>query len=349
MKHFIRFKLMIKRTLKQPFFYIMAAVLVMLAILSRIIPESEKSTSIPVAVLCLDTSEDASDTVSDILTMNSIFDYYTVSSSDEMYHDIASGKADSGFIIPEDYYAGCTSYSTLQDIRIIVTDGSTFPSLAADEIYSVIFRYSAARILRDTIETEEIYGEYSDKYTTDEIADFTLENYDQIISGDGIFHVEDISGGKYNELSIKQSVELPVKKLSAFFILTAALIGLLNFMNDKEYRLFIRMSGFGQFFMKLFEILALMLPVSIISYIAILVACPDEKPILLLMHMLAYLLIVCLFSFVIGLIIRKSTLLKGVLPVYLILTLIFGGIFIDLSGFNALIRIISGFFPTFYF
>ena len=299
----------------------MAAVLVMLAILSRIIPESEKSTSIPVAVLCLDTSEDASDTVSDILTMNSIFDYYTVSSSDEMYHDIASGKADSGFIIPEDYY----------------------------EIYSVIFRYSAARILRDTIETEEIYGEYSDKYTTDEIADFTLENYDQIISGDGIFHVEDISGGKYNELSIKQSVELPVKKLSAFFILTAALIGLLNFMNDKEYRLFIRMSGFGQFFMKLFEILALMLPVSIISYIAILVACPDEKPILLLIHMLAYLLIVCIFSFVIGLIIRKSTLLKGVLPVYLILTLIFGGIFIDLSGFSALIRIISGLFPTFYF
>ena len=349
MQQFIRFKLMMKRTMKQPFVYIMAAVLIVLSILCRVVPDSEKSTFIPVAVLCLDTSEEAVSTVSDILSMNSIFDYYTVSSEDEMYRDIAAGKADSGFIIPEDYYSTCTSYATLKDIRIIVTDGSTFPSLAADEIYSVLFNYSAAEILEDTIRSEEIYKSYSDTISTDEIAALTRENYNNIISGNNIFHIEDVSGGKYNEITGSQPVEIPVRKLSGFFILAAALLGLLNFTGDKEAGIFIRMSGTGHLFMKLVEVFTLMLPVSIISYISILVAYPGENAVTLLLHIILYSLMVCLFTFIVSLIIRKSTLLKGVLPVYLILTLIFGGIFFDLSGFSSIVKIISCLFPPYYF
>ncbi len=348
MQHLIRFKLMMKRTLRQPFLYIMAAVLIVLSVLCRVIPDSEKSASIPVAILCLDTSEEASHTVSDILSMNSIFEYYTVSSEDEMYRDIAAGSADSGFIIPEDYYSTCSSYATLKDIRIIVTDGSTFPSLAADEIYSVLFKYSAAEILRDTITSEAVYKEYGN-ISPDDIASLTLENYNEIISGKGTFHIEDVSGGKYNSITDTRSVEIPVRKLSGFFILAAALLGLLNFFNDKETGIFIRMSGTGQLFMKLVEVLTLMLPVSIISYISILAAYPGENALTLLLHVLLYSLTVCCFTFFISLIIRKSTLLKGVLPVYLILTLIFGGVFFDLSGFSSPVKIISCLFPPYYF
>ena len=339
-----------KRTLRQPFLYLIAGILIMLAVVCCIIPDSEKSASVPVAILCLDDSPEGSSTVSDILAMNSIFKYYTVSSSDEMYRDIASGKADSGFIIPENYYSTSASYATLQDIRIIVTDGSTFPSLAADEIYSVIFKYSAAEILRDTIANEPLYDEYAAAgITKDAIIEETIGSYKDIMSGDGIFHIEDISGGKYNELSTVQSVEIPVKKLSGFFIFAAALLGLLNFINDKESGLFIRMTGLSQLFMEMVEVSSLMLPVSVISYICILIACPDETPLMLLVHILIYLIAVCLFTLILGLIIRKSTLMKGVLPVYLVITVIFSGIFFDLSGFSPFVKAISGLFPPYYF
>jgi Sodium:dicarboxylate symporter family. len=328
----------------------MAAVLLVLALLNRFIPDSQKSASVPVAILCFDNSASGEAAVSDIVNMNSIYKYYRVSSSDEMYQDIASGKADSGFIIPADYFKNCTSYLNLKDIRIIINEGSTFPSLAADEVYSIIFKYSVAEILDDTIKSSDVYKDYTTAdLTLDNISENTVSAYKEYISGDSIFHVEDISGGKYNELTNSQPIDIPVRKLSGFFILAAALLGLLNFIIDKESGLFIRMTTGEHLFMRLIEVLVLMLPVSIISYIAILTAHPGEGALQMLVHTLLYSLGVCLFTLIVSIIIRKSTLMKGVLPVYLILALVFSGAFFDLSGYNGIISFISGLFPTYYF
>ena len=347
-----RFMIMEKRILKQPFIYIMAGVLIMLSVIYRLVPAEEKSASIPVAVLCLDKSPEASEMMEDIYLINSVFKYYSVADEDEMYAAIVGGKADSGFIIPESYLARSTSVFDQQDIRVITTEGSVFPSLAADELFSVIFKYSAFKILEKTMQDEDIYSELTSEggnFTMDELMQLMKETYDNYISGGSIFHIEDISGGKYSEITDSVPIDIPIRKIGGFFIFAAALLGAATFLNDKDNGLFLRMTIGGRLFMRFTDILTLTTPVSLLAYLSILICYPEEAAPALLVHVIIYMIISSAFAFLLSLIIRKSTLMKGVLPVYLVLTIIFGGIFFDLSGFSDSLKLISGLFIPYYF
>ena len=54
---FNRFFILLKRSIRQPVNAVMLMILVLLAVIYRQIPASEKSLYLPVAVLCEDTDE----------------------------------------------------------------------------------------------------------------------------------------------------------------------------------------------------------------------------------------------------------------------------------------------------
>ncbi len=347
-----RFMIMEKRILRQPFIYIIAGVLIMLSLIYRLVPPEEKSASIPVAVLCMDGSEEAVGMLEDISNINSVFNFYSVADEDEMYSAIISGKADSGFIIPEDYLSKSTSVFTQQDIRVITTEGSVFPSLAADLLYSVTFKYSAYRILEKTVQDEDIYSELTSengKLTMEELMELMHDTYANYISSDSIFHLEDISGGKYSDIKDYSPIDIPIRKIGGFFIFAASLLGAATYLVDKDMGLFLKMDVKERLFMRLADILTITVPVSVITYFSILICYPEETGTRFLLHITVYMIISSAFAFIISLIIRKSTLMKGVLPVYLVLTIIFGGIFFDLSSFSDSLKLISSLFIPYYF
>ena len=85
-----------------PYIYGMAFILIALAVVSVAMPSHKSSAYIPVAVLNLDDNEDTEEAVEELCEMGSIFDFYEVDSEAQMYSDLATGKANTGFILPED-------------------------------------------------------------------------------------------------------------------------------------------------------------------------------------------------------------------------------------------------------
>ena len=81
--------------------YVMAAVLITLALFCMLIPESEKSVYLPVAILNNDDNEKTDEIVEELCNMKSVFEFYEVGSEEEMLDDLAQGKANTGFVIPE--------------------------------------------------------------------------------------------------------------------------------------------------------------------------------------------------------------------------------------------------------
>ncbi len=345
MKLFLnRLQVMLKRNLKQPISILMLLLLLVLTFLYTRIPAKEKTANIPVAILNLDTSGEGERFTNDLLTKKSIYAFYTVSSEEELYNAILSGEANMGYLIPADFFASCTSLSTIQQIHVYTTEGTLLHSLANEEVYSSFYRYAAPLIVKEAAAADSEYSTL-DPAVRDEEIDRIYEAY---MEGDQIFTVEDVTGDKYNTETSQEAIELPIRKLAGFFIFTTALLGVAAYLTDYEHKLYFTLSTGQRISLKLIQILTAVLPISLVSFLCLLLI--QEMPAgKLLLHVLLYTLVVVLLAFVLSLLFKKSTSFYKVLPVILIFALLFGGIFFDLSDYDSRLKAISMLFLPYYF
>ena len=142
--------------------------------------------------------------------------------------------------------------------------------------------------------------------------------------------------------------ELPIRKIAALFIFVASLIGTSAYLTDKEKKIYMRASKKDRFMLRISHITASLLPISLTSFICLLLI-KEMHPVTLLFRMLIYVAVVGLYSVIISLILNSNRIFYKVLPVLLILTLVFSGVFFDIGKYNSFIRNISLFFPPYYF
>ncbi|GEM_PF-756532 len=352
MSHLRRFCIMLKRPLRQPVFLMMLAFLLFMTYLASRVPENRRSTSIPVAILNKDHSRDGEALIQSLLTEESLFTFYLVKDEESMYRDLSSGKANTGYIIPESFMAEAARFH--QDIRIdqILTEGSLLPTISMDVIFSAVFRIEASTIMLRELEGKDLLppGSASD-YAAGKVSDrvaavLTLyTNYRQ--SGE-IFRVTDISGQVYSHEIGHSRSDIPVRKLCGFFLLAAGLLGLISYLSDKENQLYMRFTRGEHAAMKLMHIESSLLIPALVSFPAILLT-EGGSPLSLLLRLVFYIAAVTLFVWLLSLIIHKSSTLTRVLPLYLLLTLLLGGIFYDLGPYNPVLKIVSGLFLPYYF
>ena len=69
----------------------------------------------------------------------------------------------------------------------------------------------------------------------------------------------------------------------------------------------------------------------------------------LLLKMFLYMITVAVYSVLLGLILRKNHTFYRVLPVILVLTIVFSGIFFDIGKYNDTMKHLSMLFPPYYF
>ncbi len=342
---FNRLRLSAKRSFLNPYIYGMAAILLALAITCVVVPPNESSAYIPVAILNLDDHEDTEAAVEEILEMGSVFEFYEVDSEEEMYEDLASGKCNTGYILPEGLMENCGSLRTIPKIRVITTPSSTLPLVSSEEVYMKLYRYFALTVLTETIDRTD--ATFPDDY---KIAARRI--YDSYIGGNVIYHLEEYDDQDYNEITNIEKVVIPVYKFAGFFLWMAALIGALSYLNDCDNKLYVRMGKGGRLVMGLILPMVHVIPVMLISVICFLIAGIRFS----LGHVLVYSLGVIIVAFVLSSIVaalpvigRKSSLFAAVLPTYLILSFLFGGVIISLSVYSPVLRTISMFFPPYFF
>ena len=342
---FNRLRLSAKRSFLNPYIYGMAFILIALAVVSVAMPSQKSSAYIPVAILNLDEDSSTEAAVEELCGMGSIFDFYEVESESQMYSDLASGRANTGFIIPDDLMAESAVMRRMPKISVITTPSSTLPLMSSEEVFMKLFPHFALRVMEAAIDGSDVNvpSDYSSALSA---------LFDSYLDSNAIYRLESLESIEYNEISTSEKIAVPVYKFAGFFLWMAALLGALSYLNDCDNKLYVRMTKTGRFFMGLILPAAHVIPVVVISVISLLICGAPFS----MIHILVYSLAVILVSFVIASVIaalpfygKKSGLFAAVLPTYLILSFLFGGVLMNLSVYSPILRTVSMLFPPYFF
>ena len=344
MKIFLnRLLLSAKRSFLNPYIYGMAFILIALAGVSVAMPANKSSAYIPVAILNLDDSEDTAAAVEALCDMGSVFEFYEVESEAEMYSDIAAGKCNTGFILPEGLMESSGNMRRMPEITVIETPSSTLPLMSSEEIFMKLFPYFAVHVLTETVDS-------SDLSFPEDYKEAARRIFDTYIEGNTIYKLE--TDTDYNEITNVEKIPIPVYKFAGFFLWMAALLGALSYLNDCDNKLYLRMSKGGRFFMGLILPTVHVVPVMVISVISFLIAGVEFD----LLHVVIYSLAIIIVAFIVAAFVAmlpgrtgKSGMFAAVLPTYLILSFLFGGVLINLSVYSPVLRTLSMIFPPYFF
>lgn len=335
-----RLSVLTKRSLINPAMYVMCAVIIVMALLVIFVPEKETSVYVPVAVLNEDNSSDTNRIMDDLVTMNSIFHFYEVFDEDELYKDLASGKANTGYIFPKGFSEHLLDNGTRYDIRQVETPASTFSFLSRDEVFRKVYAYCAREVISDTFAQ---YGYEVDAHDPD------IERlFGKYVSDRTLFALESVEGQYYNAITRSEKVPIPLYKFAGFFIFTAALLGTLAFLNDQDNRIYLRFRLIERIYLGLIQIFVFTFPAFVISLICFLASGTEFSPV----RVIVYTVAVSLFAFVFGTMLTllpirstRSRLFSSMLPVYLILAFLFSGVLLDVSNLGPTFVILSRLFP----
>ena len=341
MKLFLnRLQILSKRSLINPAMYVMAGAIIILALLVIFVPEKETSAYIPVAILNEDDSDETEEIVDELCSMNSIFSFYEVDDEEELYKDIASGKANTGYIFPKHFTEHLTEKGRKYDVKQVTTPASSFMFLSREEIFGKFYGYSCRQVIVDTLadygyeisihdpELERLYGKYIDDQT--------------------LFALESVEGTVYNAITRSEKIPIPLYKFAGFFIFTAALLGALAFLNDQDNRIYMRFKLIERIYLGLIQVAVFTFPAAIVSIVCFLISGTEFDP----LHVILYTLIVTFIAFAVGTVMTllpirtaRSKIFSAILPVYLILSFLFSGILMDLTNFGTALRTLSRLFP----
>ncbi len=339
-----RFFILLKRSLKRPINLGMLFVLLLLAVIYKQLPSSEKTLYIPVAVLSESRDPVIADAVDQLYRRNSIFHFYAVKNKEEMYNDISSGKANSGICIPAGYVIR-TDLKLPEDKIVFYSSPATLlPSLCRDEVFNLLFRCLAPSMVTERMMQSEAYAGKDAALLLSAVR----KAFDHYKESTEIFRLEDAYGTAYNALTREEKADIPIRKLCGLFIFAAGLVGISSYLMDKESKLYIRLRGPERVYMRLLHILSTMLPITVISYPVILIT-QEVSALGLLGDLALYILICCLYTLVLSLIVPGSRIYQKVLPVVLTLSVLLGGVIFDASRFDQGLRLFSMLFPPYYF
>lgn len=337
---FNRLQVLSKRSLINPAMYVMAGAIIILALLVIFVPEKETSAYIPVAILNEDNSDETEKIVDELCSMNSVFSFYEVDDEEELYKDIASGKANTAYIFPKNFIEHLNDKGRKYDVKQVTTPASSFMFLSREEVFDKFYEYSCRQVIVDTM------SEYGYEIS---IHDPDLERLFGIyIEDQSLFALESIEGTVYDAITRSEKIPIPLYKFAGFFIFTAALLGALAFLNDQDNRIYMRFKLIERIYLGLIQVAVFTFPAAIVSIVCFLVSGTEFDP----LHVILYTLIVTLIAFAVGTVMTlipirtaRSKIFSAILPVYLILSFLFSGILMDLTNFGAALRTLSRLFP----
>jgi len=341
MKLFLnRLSVLAKRSLINPAMYVMSGVIILMALLVILVPPKETSIYIPVAILNEDNSDDTEDIVDDLCSMNSIFHFYEVDDEDEIYKDLASGKANTAYVFPKGFSENLTSTKSRYDVKQISTPASSFVFLSREEVFRSFYQYSARQIISETFASHGIEVDTHDPELK--------KLFGKYMDDDFLFALESVEGTVYNALTRSEKVPIPLYKFAGFFIFTAALLGTLAFLNDQDNRIYLRFGLIERIYLGLIQVAVFTFPAMVVSIVCFLASRTEFS----VLHVIVYTFLVTLLSFVFGTVMTllpirqaRSKIFSSILPVYLILSFLFSGILMDLTNFGTALRTLSRLFP----
>lgn len=338
-----------KRILKKPMFQI--TILLIPILLFLLFTFNKSSDSLVRVALISGNDEYSQNFVKDLLdSSNHVISYYQCYDESQMRKDVLTGKAECGYIMPDDMPRKIAQFSSKKKqgiITAIVKKESISTKIVNEIIYGRLFSERAYPVLKDFInekqpdrltsaEDEKMYDAFS-KYLIEPLM-FSFEYADG--SKNDLLNNDDSSHNYYM---------LPVRGILSVLILVSSMSGVLMLSNDDRKNTwgFIRLSKRPAF--NYFYIFMSILPIAICSLVAIFITGISTNVLNEIRLMVLYTLLLTGFSSLLKALIKNIYVLCSLIPVTVLLSLIICPVFIDIGSIVPQSRFVRLFLPTNYY
>jgi len=343
------FLLLLKRQLKNIVLLIFLIGLPLCAFITTHIPKALESGVPRIGIVLLDNDSTSVSTTNALLSDRSVLEFYACNSADELYKSIENGDTDCGYVFSKDLTNQLDSKSYKGSITLIKNSSEFISSLSNEIVFSALFRVYGKTIATNYINESALFSPI--KTSAIKMAN---EKYDYYVNGAATFHInfDTLSNNgdttSLNTIEVEKS-SFPIRGILSILIFIAGLFGCVQWLKDSENGVFAPMS---YSFKRISRILYIIIPTllfSLSALITIYLSNIQRSPWVEIKSMFLYILLIIIFCSILSYIIRKSTLLISLIPIFIIGSLVLCPIFINVASFLPVANILNKLFLPYYY
>ena len=284
------------------------------------------------------------DTIHDLLAQsNTIVTFSRCNGKEELYKQILSGKADCGYLFPENLDQALQDHATQKKavISVVYAKNSLTSPLIQELVYSKVYPKLCYYILENHVKKRV---PSSDEKELNKL-------YQEHQTGKSFFSFEYTDGSK-NELLNQEDTNymlLPMRGIAAIFLFLAALTGMLYWYEDKEHQLLCWLAKSKRNVIRFFYAFQPTFLAGIVGLLSLLLSGISSNLGNEVLCMFLFILAATSFSLLLSLLLPKIKLFLAVIPLLVGGSMILCPVFLNLTTSNPICSLLSKLLPVTYY
>lgn len=371
-------RLLMKRLLKQPVFI---GLLILIPVMGYAVNALEQGgSSGAVVAICVEESRWSEQIVAKLQSLSadntagsSVLQYHFYDSDMETERAVLKSEADCGFVIPEDIAERVMEEDWHNSILVYETDSSSITGMAKERIAGVLFKLYSEECyeayMEETVQREDFITDYE----AEEIVAFAGQAYEtHLIDGSTFSFVyerlgeplavenSDINANdqagqeKSDRNVINDTSVFPVKGVFAVLIFISGMCGMLEYEKDKKEKRFLRLAPNWMTYIvniwipTLYTSLAVLVCLWITDAMQLGVWSPGMwgKQIA---SLILYQGIIVLYCCILRVLLRRQETIAVAIPILTLGSLVCAPVFVKLSMYVPLFKVLEKLFPVTYY
>ncbi len=265
----------------------------------------------------------------------SLFHFYLCDSEEDLKNQVATGKAESGYVIPEDMGKRLQDKKIKNAITLYTSPSTVTGSLSTETVFAALARLYDRQTLIDYMEDKAI-GDL----------------YDSWYANGNIFHFEYVYGGMdHGQIGPVNNI-FPVKGIIAVIIFMMSLYSACILEEDEKKGLFATLHSGEKQSCQIAMFLALPVLSLLSGSLALALGGALKGGIsggVQAAELILYGFASCIYAWILKLLVRKGRVLFCLIPFFLMGSLIFTPVFVDIGRFVPGLQWIGRLFLPYYF
>lgn len=343
MKILIWFRLSCKRQLKRPVFVLL---LVLLPVLVYGAGRLEQQDETGISIALYGEDEGITEAIIEkLVSSQGMFTFYKSESKEALETEVASRKAECGYVFSEGLEEKLDSRTFKRSIGVYSAPSTVTASLSTEVVFSAVIEIYGRELLEDYMTSSQLFAEF-------EAVDVWAETealYDKYYQNGSTFSFRYETLGRGPEETGTTKAVFPVRGITAVYIFVTGLFSAVMLCADEKRGLFIPVAWPVRVWCKLASMLAPVALASISGFCGLWLSGKLEGTGMEIGAMAVYGLAVVLFGYLMKLLVPNPVILSSMLPFFILGSLILCPVFLDVRQWVPQAEILSRLFLPYYY
>ena len=348
MKIFFRlFFFSCKRAVKKPFILLL---LLLLPLGTGAFRQAEHQDDGKISIALFTGENEFNNAVAETLMKGeNAFYFYTAESEESLREDVAAGRAECGYIFPEDFKERLEAEDYRRSVRLAVSPATVTAELSSEVVFAGIFEVYGRLLLEEYARTGAAFEELRILSEEDEVWRELEPLYNGYLSDGSTFsfEYETVNGGILKENAIM--AVFPARGIGAVLIFVMGLAAAVVAGEDEKRGLFAAVGTGRRRQLQLAEISAFVFLGILSAGISLMVSGGQRGIFTEVTLLAAYGCMTVIFSFALLAVLKNPLAVAGTIPFFILGSLAACPVFADLSVYVPVLGIIRYLFLPWYY